>query len=188
MRSNQRHLTTRDALVLIAATALGLLGSVSIYNGPFYSGNSYLAFDIRYLRRWDSILSYLDHYSFVASPCLMAWTFALSVLALDQRRSPLKRIARQPGVVACWAVSLSLSIAVLLEAMSWLHRGAEFADFMDWGLPSAFRPAGCSVVSAWVIGAASRTLRLEPNWLDRLGRLFGVLWIIAMPLPAWLEW
>jgi hypothetical protein len=50
MRPSDYHLTIFDALVLIAATAIGLVGSVCVWNGPFYSGMSYLEFDLRFIK------------------------------------------------------------------------------------------------------------------------------------------
>jgi hypothetical protein len=119
---------------------------------------------------------------------LTVWTLALSVLALSQPRRPLRRIARQPGVLACWAASLALATAVLLEVLPWLRRGGSELDFMVRVLPSAFRPMGCAVVAVWVIEAVSGRLRPEPSCLDRLGRLFGMMWIIAMLIPPWYGW
>jgi hypothetical protein len=39
----------------------------------------------------------------------------------------------------------------------------------------------------WLILAASRRFRPEPSWIDRLGRVLGVLWITVAVCRGWSE-
>jgi hypothetical protein len=59
---------------------------------------------------------------------------------------------------------------------------------------ASFRPAtgqiGFGVLIAWTTLALARCWQPEPSWIDRSGRVLGVVWIIAFVADrfAWLLW
>jgi hypothetical protein len=47
-------------------------------------------------------------------------------------------------------------------------------------------PCGCTVAAIWLLLVLSGRWRPERSWIDRLGRLLGVVWIavaIAVSVP-----
>jgi hypothetical protein len=59
-----------------------------------------------------------------------------------------------------------------------------------WGVQMAAfsAPCGWTVAAIWLLLALSGRWRPEPSWIDRLGRLLGVVWIacailVAVPVP-----
>ncbi len=52
--------------------------------------------------------------------------------------------------------------------------------FIEIPASSVIVPA--TVVLVWVMLAVTRKWQAEPSWIDRAGRLLGVLWIATIPI------
>jgi hypothetical protein len=85
-------------------------------------------------------------------------------------------------------VAIATAVVLLIN----LLRYFEFA-VLHQGFPSSFTNSvirGCgdeisqAFITAWVILALSRRLSLEKSWIDRTGRVFGILWILLY----WCGW
>ena len=106
MRSLSDRITIADVMVMIAATALGLV---------FVRYENYIGI-------FDKVAGGLPGQLFVArlmflcEPPLFAWTLAVLILGLRRRRSVEHPVVRGPGFVACVAVLVAV-----------LDRGAYFA-------------------------------------------------------------
>jgi hypothetical protein len=62
--------------------------------------------------------------------------------------------------------------------------GAEIGIAVECGLgfkvPSMI--VAVTVLIAWVVLAISRQWQAERSWIDRIGRLIGVLWLATIPV------
>jgi hypothetical protein len=97
--SPPRRCTTLDAMVLIAATAIGFAlartYSLAVLNNEL---KSYPWIPRILLTIWVYLLA--------ALPVVALWSMAVFVLNLRRPRLPLRQLTRQPGFVATGAVTL----------------------------------------------------------------------------------
>ena len=191
-----RNFTIFDALVLMAATAVGMAGSRSLL---FLGG--WLELE-RPGDGWsfDRALFALARAVWLSQSCLLAWTLALLALRCRQPRPPLRRLALQPGTVVCIATVLGMAEGTLellaRWALCWVIKREDWwrlnTDLNQWDsvpLGAWFRIhdwvitrseyIAFGIVLAWIVLALSRRCRPEPSWLDRAGRILGLLWITA---------
>jgi hypothetical protein len=184
-----RRFSVIDALILIAFTAVGLawwriLARFGFFHGSL--GSISLAGSSReQLNRvfW----AFLDIY-----PLVVAWTFGLFLLRLRSPRPRLRRMARQPGFAAEFAVLAALAVTVgelagwriagcgLRHFVNLTLRGQILREMLDNGLrfDETIQQVASAVGSVWVVMFLGRVLRPERSWIDRLGRALGVLWIV----------
>ena len=164
-----------------------------------------------FLDRWmtpvdahDSIEHFLD----LMMPYLAAMTLATLAMRMRSPRPRFRRIARQPGSVACM-----VALAVMVVIASWIaitiltgrvvkftqhliplgssihergdvgYPGYPFGGrvLVVWGDRVAFAVAG-----AWLAMIVVGSWKSEPTWIDRLGRGIGCLWI-ALFVLLWLR-
>jgi hypothetical protein len=139
-------------------------------------------------------------------PFAMTATLTLPVLRLRRPRPPLRRLFRQPGLVACAAAVIAmvfrtgqLTTYYLLEFLTkpaspfrlpsppFLVRvpvmgsrtwGETIHDIVLESFPFQISPTvTAAVIVAWTMLWASGRWRPERGWLDRAGRLLGWYWI-----------
>ena len=122
---------------------------------------------------------------------------ALTVLALRLRspRPPLRRLARQPGAVACSGVVGQLIVHDILRYPAFIKDwDSDFAGWLErweWMLfhTDYFNHQSCTaavVPVLWLLLLAGGRWRPEPGWIDRAGRLVGWSWI-AWLVAGWSE-
>lgn len=162
-----RRFTLADAMLLTAATALGLgVGRLwlEMYRaariGPNYGGPVQHAIRCGY---WVAL----------------AWSLATIPLRLRPPRPAWRRLRAQPGFVAAVATAAGLLVAVVHEWFVLRLRPWSLA--MRIYLPAVSSPSrfGPMVAVAWLTLALARGWRPEAGWIDRLGRGLGVFWIGA---------
>ena len=119
---------------------------------------------------------------------------SLSVLWLRFRNPlPIKRwLFWQPGASACAVASAGLSVAIVLFlAMHYRVylsgvRPPSFVwrqiveDLMPEHLTAAATAIGYGVAGTWIALVSRRRWRPEPGWVDGLGRIVGVGWIVMV--------
>jgi hypothetical protein len=123
----------------------------------------------------------------------IALALTISLIPLRFRRPRPRRPGRHPGTVACCAVAMALAFILAREAISWLrpvpsqtllsvphYRAINFIFNLDRLDLYSFAVAG-----AWLALALSGRWRPEPDWLDRTGRVLGLLWIVSPFITAW---
>jgi hypothetical protein len=169
----RRRFSLSDAMILVAATAMGL-GGILTYSPDYYTW-SYAPIPPSPWLAWSSVV--LAHWAFYVSPLPAAWTLAALVLGLRSPRPPLHRLMRQPGAVAGSAATMLILIGVVhylldLHNPSWHEIPFEYTSFS----------VGSGVGAAWLTLALSRRWSPEPSWVDRLGRGLGVYWIAMVPI------
>ncbi len=185
MRSKQRRFQLIDALVMLAATSIGI-ALVRLYDreegyyffspepvvtSPLLAGPKHVPLTTRFF--WGAC---------VVAPSVVMWTLATIVLGFRQPRHRLRRLFRQPGMAGCTAALLVPSVFLMTNLVSMLQVGGEFegTDVGYW-FPQAIREAyvvvGCSVAAVWLNLILTVKWIPEPNWIDRLGRILAVYWI-----------
>lgn len=168
----RRTFTLLDAMFLVAAAGLGLyLARMLISNVPVVTPGPVRKAWINWLGA-----SYLF---------LLGISLGVAVIRVRQPRPPIRSLARQPGFLAEVAV---ISIVTLGTALSVLDRVA----FRGWqGEPFVSRwlysylisiggpwNVGFAVLLAWVIGGLQGFRWGRADWVEWVGRLLGVLWLL----------
>ena len=192
----RRLFNLMDAMVLVAATAAGLgiargiqdalwrFTDASVNAGPI--GPALLL-----AARW-TVLAY---------PCLVALTVALLLLLFrSQRFRPdLADLLNRPGATACGAAAMAIALGMVNLAVLILVVMARsgtpwnskemieaFVDAVRLNIGVELGMPGLAVTVAWSMLALSGRWRSEPNWLDRVGRSLGLVWVVLTVLNPWL--
>jgi hypothetical protein len=173
--TSPRKITILDAMILIAASACGLALSRTM-EGPWED----IAF---YASNWLGRLTNDPVRVGAALPFLMTFTPAVLLIRLRQPRPRLRRLLRQPGMVACTAAMVPIVLALLqLSYLEWGPRPRSPYG-IDWARRPLFWDCGFDggiwVLGAWLALALSGRRRAEPSRIDRLGKLVGASWLIV---------
>jgi hypothetical protein len=163
MRRRCRSFVILDAMILVGASAAGLALARTILQDALTMPHSpmWVARPITYF--------------------LLAWTLAFIPLRLRQPRPSLRRLMVQPGMAACCAVA----IVTAMDAISWTIYGMQLEprhvrDMLARYWRGASPDLGPAVALTWLGLVLSRRWRPEPGWLDRFGRVIGVLWLLTL--------
>ena len=111
-----------------------------------------------------------DEFQTWLTAALIALTSAQLLMRLRRPRPEWHRLIRQPGFVACGAAAIGFCIDkgwvpyIRLESLHF--------PFMTT----------LAVLIAWSALLGLRVCLAEKSWIDRLGRLVGVGWIISGPI------
>jgi hypothetical protein len=184
-----RKLTVLDAVILIASMALALPVMRTDYLWPdLWPATS--SGPVAY----SDVLTRVRHFTLFTTPLLASLSAAVFVLRLKRPRPDLRRLTRQPGFAACTATVLMVGIrtANLASVAAVLTHDIPDRSFWGWLIEEAMADnikslpsdVGCAVAVAWTIQAIGGRWRSEPTWIDRAGRVLGVLWVATIPF-AW---
>ncbi len=105
---------------------------------------------------------------FLVFPFLILWASGLMVLRLVRPRPGISALFRQPGWWACFGSLLGVVLAIAAEGV------------IEFPAPSGIVPL--TVLVAWVVLAVTRKWQSEASWIDRAGRLLGILWLATIPI------
>jgi hypothetical protein len=159
-----------DAMVLVAATAVGFGWVRCVW---------YFNTDWR-LNDW------LNEAPEMLLALLMVWTLATLFLRLVPPRPRIRRLVSQPGAAACGAVALIFALecsryfldsTARSRGVRWILPWARYVPAELFSLISG-GPYAYAVVTAWGLLFLSRRCRPEPSWIDRAGRVTGLLWLL----------
>ena len=184
-----------DAMILIAATAVGFgivrqmdsYGFSDAYN--HIRGSLEAALNLGWPFRAGAWLSpefvvALSELGLLFVP----WLFALSVAVIliewrDSGRS-LRLHPVRPGMMMALAPLLAIWLVSLPPMFAWLISEARVP--ISFEIPSSDQlfyvsalVGGLAVIVSWMTMLRSGVWRAESNWVDRLGRLLGLLWSLA---------
>jgi hypothetical protein len=166
-----------DAAILVAATAAGLVASKALCAWLVIDPIENLRQAYTNLDSQAELSEALETLIFVVPPVVAAWSVATIPIRLMGPRPRFRRLARQPGVVASFALVLSLTFTAL-PWVSLLLRDANPSAIHDgWILVALVSPA-LAVLASWMALAASGAWRAQPDWVDRFGRVLGAYWIL----------
>lgn len=158
-------------MILVAGTALGLS-----LTRRFSSENLLAPFDPigPMSSRWGSPWTARDWATWTAhtalnrfdylSPLLLGLTGTVLALRMRTPRPRLARLMRQPGAIAGMTVISSLVLSV--------------PSSMGWNISIIAYAVG----SSWLILLVGGRWQGEAGWIDRSGRLLGVMWLAPIPL------
>jgi hypothetical protein len=191
-----------DALILVTATlaVYAVWPALLNLNAPPHPLAARKARFVLFPYGLDSLIDVLKSLEACAGrprAYILAWTAALIAIRFRHPRAPLRRVARQPGLAACLAVSVVSLIGAIRQAMLaclyWSETpGARWIDPLrsilgfQWSEQSA-GPTGLAVGAVWLLLRLSRRWRPEPGWIDRAGIIVGVYWIVGVPLSWFLD-
>jgi hypothetical protein len=179
-----RKFTIVDAMVLVAATAVGL-----VVSRAFLSEG--LTFPDQWT--WDSVGELALALNQLIAPVALAWTLAVCLLRLRGPRPRLRLVFRQPGMVACTAALIVFLLRVLepilavcvhylaspgmfLRDKEWM--GIQLSDVFNLNLLNL----GDGVAVAWILLWLGKACRPERSWIDRTGTVLGIYWFFACNL------
>jgi hypothetical protein len=167
-----RKLTLLDTMILTAATATGMALMRSCGRGFQMEPKDW---------HWPAAIILQGTWS--SWYFLTAWGPALLVIRLLPPRPRLRKVLRQPGTVACYAMILPLSVQATTFVILTAKEETD-AAFMKGFLTQPYfmgeQDAGLvvfSIVGAWLTLVLTGRWRPERNWIDRAGRFLGFAWI-----------
>jgi hypothetical protein len=195
MKSRSFGLT--DAMILVVAVATGL--SVNRMDWPLF------------LLRWSNPVDAhdsIEHFLGLVMPHAATMTVALLALRMRSPRPQFRRIARQPGSVACMVALAMLLVITSWIAVTWsagkavvfsrdivlrhsnghtrVDPGFLVFPFSGKVLVVYGDRIGFAVAGAWLALLLVGGWKAEPSWIDRLGRAVGWLWIVLTAV-LWLR-
>ena len=174
MRRPTRRFSLLDAMVLIAATAVGLT-----IDRVFWSD----------MHGWDGAV--LKHFRDLTSagiilsvPLVAMWTVATLALQLRRPRYRLRRMLRRQGTAACCAATVALALGAVLVICATRGTPVSFGSrlIMGYGLPVM---AGGAVTAVWTVSLIAREYQAASDWTDRLGRVIGLYWVMSTAVLGW---
>jgi hypothetical protein len=168
--ANSRRVHLADIMLLVAATALGIVGTRYCY---------------LQMRQIQTDLLHPENCVVLASPTMTAVSLALLTSESLLRRRRFRDMSRCPGFAAngVTALLMGLRFVHMLALNPDALRDFRIMTFFDYGY---FWPAtseiGEGVLICWITLACTGCWRPEPTWTDRTGRVLGVVWIIGFAL------
>jgi len=219
--TSDRHFNVIDAMILVAATSIGLAWCVFFersfpnHPGPPVPQSVLSAEELRAspfdelihrepvpqsvlsneeLRQFDRGI--LLHKFFRYSTFfLIVWTVGFLVLRLRNPHLSLHRLVRSPGVTACTTVLIVLIVKIVETLTQWgtwheLPWPNSPLSAMNEMIKGFGDVAGPSVVATWLILIVNRRFRFQGGWLEVLGLLLGIAWILLLFEGAvvWVAW
>ncbi len=158
-----------DAMVLIAALGFGL----ALARGPYLGMNHDVAMKYGYrdYRAW----GYAIYYGSLVFPFVTPLTFAIPILALRRSRKPRRRAFLRPGLGGCVAASAGLVLRGLEDLPNYVTGiGWHIMPWIGTG-----EKVGCFVIGLWVTLAVAGRWKIRAGWLERVGFLLALLWVIG---------
>src|SRR5262249_10531992 len=112
-------------------------------------------------------------------------TASVFVLRFFGPRPELRRLARQPGIVACAAVTLAAATDVLSKmnyAAYWIASDPPRDSFFSYvSVVLSGSTEFVAVATAWSLLLACRCWRPAPDWNDKWGFALGMFWLLLAP-------
>jgi hypothetical protein len=171
-RSRSRPLTLADAMVFIVAIGLGL----AIARPAIVMIIDAVRGDPRWrLQTMPGAVSLGRMLNIVLLNFLLFLLPAFLIVRLKRPRASLRAMICQPGFAAC-APPAAIFIASLPVTLFPPSGVAEQVITIASQVLVI-----CAAPLAWVILIATRRWNPEPSWIDRLGRILGVLWMACLP-------
>lgn len=179
-----------ESMVLIAATGVGL-ATLQAVIGAIPGGSTFLL-GLRPITPpggWtaDALIVAGTDLLITPLPFVGAWSPVLLLLSLRYPAPARRRAFGRPGLTACLAATFGMVLAFVVmlatAGIGVLVEGALRRGPIGWLLLLCFEDllvyAGVAVASSWATLAASGRWRPQPDWIDRMGRVVGVIWLVC---------
>ena len=187
------HRATRFSLgagmLLIAMTAIGLAATRYVIETMLGGRTSLGDLFSPPERGWSAFMVLRRAQDGVTALLLIVggWTLVLPFLRAGSSRGFRTRLLRRPGASACVAAVLGIILggAVMIGTAltARLVDGRLRHSAMEWGrffvLEQLLIYAGVAVGVTWTLQAIAGRWRPSADWVDRLGRVVGVVWIAS---------
>ena len=114
------------------------------------------------------------------TPIVAALTLAVVVLRLVGPRTGLRSLGRQPGVLAsAVVVPLLLTVTPIYYLLYQVLGPIALNEVLFFAMVSSPRVAGPAVAGVWAALWAAGRFDRPADWVDGLGRVLGLYWLIA---------
>jgi hypothetical protein len=186
-----RRFTILDAMIFMAASCPGLFHMMRNYDAE-----RLLTF---HTNKIGLTLLVICNYLYYIVPLMAMMTLAVFLVRFRRPRPPVRCIFREPGSIACFgAITVGLLFMVRVAA---LH--VPFVlDSVDGSLSDFVREIAATELSElfwssfwdgpprigetvgvlWLVLIVSGRWHAEPGWIDRLGRILGLFWVLIAPI------
>jgi hypothetical protein len=114
----------------------------------------------------------------LAVPFLITWTIALIPVCLVGSRPRRRYLLSQPGIIAAF-VSIVAILFSGLQIIAFVLALPTESNYMPLLVARVPRFASVAISSSWITLLIVRHWHADKNWADRLGRVLGVLWVMA---------
>jgi hypothetical protein len=169
-----RRLTLSDILILVAATAAGFALARACMA---HFGWGLAVERVAWWAQWTRLVSNVP----------LALTLAYFPLRLQGPRPSFRRVARQPGTVASCAVVLAVTLSALRLSADAVRRTPPLGTHNLFVSVVSHIVIAHSVAAAWM--AMWLTVGWQPrrDWVDAMGRILGVFWLVSLAFLACLS-
>jgi hypothetical protein len=171
-RPRSRRFGLADMMILIVALALGLALA-----GPAFIiiADAIRSVPRNHFQTLAGVVQFVRFLNIIVLNFLVCLIPASLILRLRRPRPPLRTLIHQPGFAAC-AAPVAVVLATLpLAFFAPSGLAGQVIEIGGQGLAVAAAPL------AWLFLIATRRWNPEPSWIDRLGRVLGVLWMVSLP-------
>jgi hypothetical protein len=184
----RRRMTLLDAVLLVGSAAIGL-GLFELAHRTLFKGQIWLADNgVPNFKTWSTmeVLVLCSDIAAFSLPVVVPWTFLLIALRMRQPRPAWRRAWQQPGMAACLAaiVGWLWTVLPLLLAMNagQVARSTRSITLEEWANKylgdELFMYVGAAVGATWLVQYMSGRWRKPADWIDVMGRIVGVMWIV----------
>ncbi|SIO36337.1 hypothetical protein SAMN05444166_4109 [Singulisphaera sp. GP187] len=119
----------------------------------------------------------------LSAPLLVAGSATLAMIVLSMPAAERSQTLRNPGPLACFQVGFVVVLIAGLGLVQYLidsdpdriHEIVMNSSIYVSGL------SGLGIAGCWITMAMMGSWRSEAFWIDRLGRLLGICWIVTLP-------
>ena len=108
--------------------------------------------------------------------CICFWMWAVLGLRLARPRPPFRRLARQPGILACIISLFSYGLGCI--QVGTYSYNAKLADVCGMALLLA-NGTSFPIMIGWFTLAITRQWQPAPDWFDRAGRVLALYMIVV---------
>ena len=181
--TKKRNFNILDAVVLVAATAVGIAGGRAFSEPVIPRGKS--PFDPGPTTWRDLLAGRIKEACYYSTFVLFALGVAFLLLRLRKPRPRLRWLWRSPGAAACLTVSVVVLVNVLRSGTVWLISIVRDWDDLsfNWILDVqtlANQQAGAAILAIWLVLIVSRAMKITRDWLEVFGLLVASGWILLL--------
>lgn len=182
----RRRVLVLDLMILVFALAGGLSQALHLYReaSDYYQRNS---------PRIGLVWGIADTATLsiaATEPVVELLAVALIAVRLIPPRPEVRDLARQPGLIACCNIVLSMILgwiwlyAVLCYNVNHVMKLYEPRSIAILAVPAMMR--GAAVAAGWFTMALTGSMKLERGWVELIGIALGLYFVALIPIWSWI--